>query len=87
MPSNSATLMPAFCSVSRTEVAMPWPYDCLSCTTATFLGLALSMMNFAAEGPCWSSRPMVRKMYWKFLPSVSAGEVAEGVTTTTPSLL
>ncbi|CFP64155.1 Uncharacterised protein [Bordetella pertussis] len=56
------TLVPFFSSVSLTAVAMPWPYDCLSWITATVLGLIFSRMNLAAAGPCWSSRPMVRKM-------------------------
>jgi hypothetical protein len=64
---------------------MPWPYDCLSCSTATFFGLTLLMMYWAAAGPCWSSRPIVRKMKLRFFVSVSCGAVADGVTITMPS--
>ena len=38
MPSKTATLMPSFSSVCLTAVAMPSPYCCLSCRTATTLG-------------------------------------------------
>src|SRR6218665_2873478 len=43
------------------------------------------MMCRAATGPCWSSRPVVRKMNLRFLPSVIWGTVADGVTITMPS--
>ena len=40
---------------------------------------------FFTIGPCWSSRPMVRKKWWPLSVSVTRGEVAPGVIATIPS--
>ena len=46
------------------DFTMPSPYCCLSCRTATALGLTWSAMKLPAVGPCRLSRPMVRNTSW-----------------------
>ncbi len=73
-------------SAFSTSEASPSPYAVLSSTMAARFAPSSFAMYAAIAGPCWSSRPMVRKTL--FSPrSVSSGLVADPVITGMPALL
>ena len=84
--SRPTIVTPDLRSVFSTSVASPSPYAVLSSTIATVRDFNSFAMYAAIAGPCWSSRPTVRKT--PFRPrSVSSGLVAEPVITGMPALL